>query len=189
MKIKESYIRALIKEEIFKLTEDLDKEEESKIAHIAYIYLTKAREKFEEYLGSLSQDEKPSDELERLFDMVAHSWKVADDMLTGGETPKELLAPLQEKKINESLEGTLMALNKLRGFLEEKLEVADYNKVNSWIVELGEELRDALEEKEPIPGSWRRGEEKPLEPSERSIPPKMGGPSVRFVEEQKSKTK
>jgi len=189
MKIKENYIRAIIKEELANLVEGINNPEESKIAHITYILLGKAREKFEDHLGNLPQGEEPSDEFRRLFDTVSKAWEATDKILTGGETPKEFMEPLQEKKVNESLEGTLLALNKLKGFLKERLEAPDYNKVNSWIVELGEELRDALETKARIPGGWRAGEEKPLEPSERSIPPSMGGPPVRFVEEQKDKTK
>jgi len=191
MKIKKSYIKTVIKEELAKLTEheDIKQSQESRLAHILFVLITKAREEFEDYLGKLPDGDEPSEECKDLYDAVAEMWKRASNILTGGETPKEFVEPLQEKKVNESLEGTLLALNKLKGFLKEKLEAPDYNKVNSWIVELGEELRDALETKARIPGSWRAGEEKPLEPSKRSIPPSMGGPPVRFVEEQKDKTK
>ena len=62
MKIKDSDIRIVIKEEIQRLSEDISKDEESKIAHLIYILLTKAREKFDEYLGELPDEEDPSDD-------------------------------------------------------------------------------------------------------------------------------
>ena len=190
MKIKKSYLSAIIKEELANLVEDkgIKQSKEKRLAEMLFALITKAREEFEDYLGELGE-EKPSDECGVLYDNVSKMWALAHDMIGGGETPKEFVEPLHEKKINESLEGTLLALNKLKGFLKEKLEVADHNEVNSLIVELGEELQDALKPKERVPGSWRAGEEKSLEPSERSIPPKMGGPSVRYMTEQKDKTK
>lgn len=86
MKIKDSDIRIVIKEEIQRLSEDISKDEESKIAHLIYILLTKAREKFDEYLGELPEEEDPSDDFRQLHDAVADAWRTADEILTGGET-------------------------------------------------------------------------------------------------------
>jgi len=95
MKIKGSYIRAIIREEFAKLTENLGEEEESKIAHLTYILLTKAREKFEDHLGNLPEGEEPSEEFDQLYDAVSQAWQSADKILTGGET-KDALPDLFE---------------------------------------------------------------------------------------------
>tara|TARA_Y100000034_G_scaffold131165_1_gene191331 strand:+ start:361 stop:843 length:483 start_codon:yes stop_codon:yes gene_type:complete len=86
MKFKENYIRAIVKEELKRLTEDINNEEENKIAHLSYILLSKAREKFEDYLGDLPEGEEPSDEFQKLFDAISEAWGSADKVLTGGET-------------------------------------------------------------------------------------------------------
>ena len=86
MKISKQRLKKIILEEQQRLQEDLDKNEESKIAHLAYILLGKTREKFEDYLGELPEEEKPSEEFDILHDAVSQAWKVADKILTGGET-------------------------------------------------------------------------------------------------------
>jgi len=90
MKISKQRLKKIILEEQKRLQEDLDKNEESKIAHLAYILLGKTREKFEDYLGELPEEEKPSEEFDILHDAVSQAWKVADKILTGGETRDEL---------------------------------------------------------------------------------------------------
>ena len=85
MKISKEKLKKIILEEQQRLQEDLDKNEESKIAHLAYIMLGKVREKFEEYLGDLPEAES-SEEFELLHDAISQAWMVADKMLTGGET-------------------------------------------------------------------------------------------------------
>jgi hypothetical protein len=86
MKIKDSDIRTVIKEEIQRLSEDISKDEESKIAHLIYILLTEARKKFDEYLAELPEEEDPSEEFSQLYDAVSDAWRTADEILTGGET-------------------------------------------------------------------------------------------------------
>jgi len=89
MKISKEKLKKIILEEQRRLEEDLDKNEESNIAHLAYIMLGKVREKFEEYLGDLPEEES-SEEFELLHDAVSQAWMVADKMLTGGETKDAL---------------------------------------------------------------------------------------------------
>jgi hypothetical protein len=86
MKISKQRLKKIILEEQKRLQEDLDKKEESKITHLAYILLGKTREKFEDYLGELPDEEEPSEEFDILHDAVSQAWKVADKILTGGET-------------------------------------------------------------------------------------------------------
>jgi len=86
MQIKESYIKRIIKEELQKLQENFSKPEESKIAHLTYVLLGKAREQFDDYLSDLPEGEEASDEFNELGDAVADAWMAADKILTGGET-------------------------------------------------------------------------------------------------------
>ena len=86
MKITKERLKKIILEEHQRLREDLDKNEESKIAHLVYILLGKSREKFEDYLGDLPEDENSSEEFEKLHDAVSEAWRLADTILTGGET-------------------------------------------------------------------------------------------------------
>ena len=86
MKITESYIREIIKEEIKNLRENLENEGEHKIAHLAYLMLGKLREEFEDHMGNVNNDSDISKEFELLHDSISESWMVADKMLTGGET-------------------------------------------------------------------------------------------------------
>ena len=90
MKISKQRLKKIILEEQKRLQEDLDKKEESKITHLAYILLGKTREKFEDYLGELPDEEEPSEEFDILHDAVSQAWKVADKILTGGETRNAL---------------------------------------------------------------------------------------------------
>ena len=86
MKINKQRLKKIILEEHQRLQEDLDKNEENKIAHLVYILLGKTREKFEDYLGELPEEDSPSEEFDILHDAVSQAWKVADKILTGGET-------------------------------------------------------------------------------------------------------
>ena len=86
MKITESYIREIIKEEISNLRENLENEGEHKIAHLAYLMLGKLREEFEDHMGNVNNDSDISKEFELLHNSISESWMVADKMLTGGET-------------------------------------------------------------------------------------------------------
>ena len=100
MKIKTDHLKKIILEEQARLEEDLKKDEESKIAHTAYLRLSDIRKRFEEYLGDLPEGDDPSEDFERMFDSVANAWKATDKILTGGET-KDALPGIFENKIQE----------------------------------------------------------------------------------------
>ena len=100
MKIKMDQLKKIILEEQARLEEDLKKDEESKIAHTAYLMLSDIRKRFEEHLGDLPEGEEPSEDFERMFDAVANAWKATDKILTGGET-KDSLPGIFENKIEE----------------------------------------------------------------------------------------
>jgi len=86
MKITKERLKQIILQEHQRLQEDISKDEESKVAHLVYILLGKARENFEEHLGKLPDEEEPSEEFKLLYDAISDAWKVADKILTGGET-------------------------------------------------------------------------------------------------------
>ena len=90
MKITKERLKQIILQEHQRLQEDISKDEESKIAHLVYILLGKARENFEDHLGKLPDEEEPSEEFKLLYDAISDAWKVADKILTGGETRDEL---------------------------------------------------------------------------------------------------
>ena len=110
MQIKESYIKRIIKEELQKLQENFSKPEESKVAHLAYVLLGKAREQFDDYLGDLPEGEEASDEFNELGDAVADAWMAADKILTGGET-RDALPGLFENNGDCTQEEISNALN------------------------------------------------------------------------------
>ena len=101
MKIGKKRLEKIILEELNALRENKERgEEEKALAQMLYVLLTKARKEFEEYLGKMGEGEDPSSECQALYDSVADMWKMADDMLTGGET-SEALPELFGDKINE----------------------------------------------------------------------------------------
>jgi hypothetical protein len=101
MRISKERFKRIILEEQQRLQEDLDKDEEARVARIVYILLGKAREKFEDYLGELIDGEEASPEFNLLHDAVGDAWRVADKILTGGET-KDALPNLFEIKTDLS---------------------------------------------------------------------------------------
>ena len=100
MKIKVDELKKIILEEQTRLEEDLKKDEESKIAHTAYLMLSDIRKRFEEYMGDLPEGEEPSEDFERMFDAVANAWRSTDKILTGGET-RDQLPGIFENKVDE----------------------------------------------------------------------------------------
>ena len=95
MKITKKRFEKILLEEGERLQRSLNQDqqratEERKLAHILYVFLNEARDKFEQYLGTLPEGETPSDECQTLFDNVARMWAIADDILTGGETRQAL---------------------------------------------------------------------------------------------------
>ena len=180
MKIKESYIRTVIQEEINNLTEDLDKDEEKEVAHHAYILLGKAREKFEEHLGELQDGEEPSDEFKNLFGSVADAWKTADKILTGGETRDALpdLFSLTENQIKESLRGAVDALSELNSFLSSVLEEGDLSRANEHLQKLSEEIKEVLMSQAMASGGVPAGEKRPVTFDPRGSPVTMRPTSV-----------
>jgi hypothetical protein len=103
MKIKVDKLKKIILEEQTRLEEDLKKDEESKIAHTAYLMLSDIRKRFEEYMGDLPEGEEPSEDFERMFDAVANAWKSTDKILT--EIVNDLVPAIQEIADRESFGG------------------------------------------------------------------------------------
>jgi len=161
MKIKESYIRALIKEELNNLSEDIEKDDEKEVAHHAYILLTKAREKFEDHLGNLDDSEEPSDDFENLFRSVAEAWRTADKILAGGET-RDALPELFENQLKESMRGASDALGELNSFLADILSGEDRAKVEGLVRKLSDEIKEVLSNQALASGGINPDEKRPI---------------------------
>jgi RecG-like helicase len=85
MKLSEEQIRKIIQEEISNITEEMTESEEKRIARYVYILMGEALEKIHDYLGE-NENNESSDEFLKIFDSVAKTWKLLDQILTGGET-------------------------------------------------------------------------------------------------------
>lgn len=114
MKITKKQIKQLIEEELEKLTEvdEISASEEKRIARYVYILLGEALEKVHEHLGE-NEEEAASDEFLQLFDSLAKTWKLVDQLLTGGET-KDALPNLFESNSNCTQEEINNAMDVLR---------------------------------------------------------------------------
>ena len=147
-------------------------------------------------LNTLSQT-VPADEEEAQLALreleTLHNW--FDAKLTGGEDPEGmewLRKPseeekkyfghdkLQESKIDESREGVLLALSNLRELLRNELDTPIFNKANSYIVEMGEEFKDALSAREKSGLGYKQGAEISLKPSD------VSGPRVTMQDDPES---
>ena len=114
MKITKKQIKQLIEEELEKLTEvdEISASEEKRIARYVYILLGEALEKVHEHLGE-NEEEAASDEFLQLFDSLAKTWRLVDQLLTGGET-KDALPNLFESNNDCTQEEINSAMDVLR---------------------------------------------------------------------------
>lgn len=163
---------------------------------IPYNEMAKVWANLNDVLNTLSQT-VPADEEEAQLALreleTLHNW--FDAKLTGGEDPEGmewLRKPseeekkyfghdkLQESKIDESREGVLLALSNLRELLKNELDVPTFNKANSYIVEMGEEFKDALSAREKSGLGYKPGAEITLKPSD------VPGPRVTMQDDPES---
>ena len=115
MKIKRDRLKEIIQEEIsdFNMSpqeptptdcigcvfpEGEFQKEEIPIGSIAYMIVGKALDAIHEYRGDMSDDEEVSKDFEFLHKKLAEVWKMLDghENLAGGETPQDLMRPVQE---------------------------------------------------------------------------------------------
>ena len=112
MKITKERLNRILLEEGERFQQSLNQDqqratEERKLAHILYVFLNEARDRFEQHLGNLPESEKPSDECQALFDEVVKMWNKAHKILTGGsraEALPELFGPEAEKEFGDTEE-------------------------------------------------------------------------------------
>jgi hypothetical protein len=102
MKISKKRLEKIILEEIDNLHSQDRKfhDEEIPIASIVYLLIGKALDSIHDYRGSMSDEQDISGDFEDIHEKLAKFWTMLDSHpdLADGETPKELLKPLQEKQ-------------------------------------------------------------------------------------------
>ena len=103
MKITKERFNKIIVEEHERFKRSLNQDEskateERKLAHILYLFLNEARDKFEQYLGTLQDGENPSDECQDLFDKVEMMWEMADTIVGGREEKDRRREPQEEER-------------------------------------------------------------------------------------------
>jgi hypothetical protein len=203
MRISKERFKRIILEEQQRLQEDLDKDEEARVARIVYILLGKAREKFEDYLGELIEGEEASPEFNLLHDAVGDAWRVADKILTGGETKDALPNLFETKTFPPSLSGEFdVSVQRLVNSITRKdeTEVAHkfmelYKQISNraetgeadFYQELGRALKEIGDDVEAQSGgstSHSPSGPEPVEPGE--VYSREGLPSIRMVEAPKS---
>jgi hypothetical protein len=105
MKISKKRLEKIILEEIDNLHSQDRKlhDEEVPIASIVYLLVGKALDSIHDYRGSMPDEQDVSDDFEDIHEKLAQFWKMLDSHpdLADGETPKELLKPLQEKQASQ----------------------------------------------------------------------------------------
>tara|TARA_R110002096_G_C14299861_1_gene698371 strand:+ start:88 stop:642 length:555 start_codon:yes stop_codon:yes gene_type:complete len=182
MKINRKRLEKIILEEIDNLHSQERKlqDEETPIASIVYLLVGKALDSIHDYRGTMPDDQDVSDDFEDIHSKLAEFWTMLDSHpdLADGETPKELLKPLQEKRI-EQVENIIDELTQ-----EINEEDGDCSK---------EEVSDALDvvSRCVMAGKSQRPQSTETElgvmPRDVSVPPegtKSGG--VKWVKEDNS---
>jgi len=100
MKIKRYRLKEIIQEELSETHSHGEglREEEVPIASVIYMLMGKALDYIHEYRGDMSDDEGVSKDFENFHKKLAEYWKILDEHedLAGGETPQDLLRPIQE---------------------------------------------------------------------------------------------
>jgi len=210
MKISKNRLKKIILEEQQRLLEDQEEEkaqhqkeqaELAKLARFSHILLGKAMEKFDDYYGSLSDEEEPPQECTELHDDIHKIWLKLDKFLTGGEDPEGmewLRHPLEGEKKHfdhDKLQENQLIESQQRNFDTVKDWMTRSKPHSEHDEDLYREWQGAmlaLGDLKPVslPGGWDPGEDKEIKPGDAPRPKSWEAPKtkVRFVEQEGGKS-
>jgi len=105
MKINRKRLEKIILEEIDNMHSQERElhDEEIPIASTVYLLVGKALDSIHDYRGTMPDEQEVSTDFEDIHHKLAEFWTMLDEHpdLADGETPKELLRPLQEKRAEQ----------------------------------------------------------------------------------------
>ncbi len=106
MKINRKRLEKIILEEIDNMHSQERElhDEEIPIASTVYLLVGKALDSIHDYRGTMPDEQEVSTDFEDIHHKLAEFWTMLDEHpdLADGETPKELLRPLQEKRAEQA---------------------------------------------------------------------------------------